>query len=302
MHPVAANRATPARASSSGRMFREASRRARLAPAAHLPWRARRSADNPSGRGFPRRGFCAPLTPSSSVATSRRQGTGIARVTAATRARTSGSRSRSTRTRRTPRSRSGRGARRPRRRSSRARVRRLVPLRRGAQIESHPRAVPSPPRRSSDHRVPRTPLRSQKPLRPWSLRDGDKPRPTLTPVFLPHWVFDIEVSVKYRGKVGFHAGGGKTQWMSVDTWKDGGTTKYDATHPAMQICASFRHRRDLVAAVTDRTSGNSRRLRLRPPSPTTCSSRRCPTQPRPRSPPRATARARPAPSSSSVSG
>ena len=72
----------------------------------------------------------------------------------------------------------------------------------------------------------------------------------MTPVFLPHWVFDIEVSVKYRGKVGFHAGGGKTQWMSVDTWKDGGTTKYDATHPAMQICASFRHRRDLVAAVT----------------------------------------------------
>lgn len=69
-------------------------------------------------------------------------------------------------------------------------------------------------------------------------------------MFLPHWVFDIEVSVKYRGKVGFAAGDGKTEWMSVDAWKDGGTTKYDATNPAVQICASFKHRRDLVAAVT----------------------------------------------------
>ena len=69
-------------------------------------------------------------------------------------------------------------------------------------------------------------------------------------MFLPHWIFDIEVSVKYRGKVGFAAGDGKTEWMSVDAWKDGGTTKYDATNPAVQICASFKHRRDLVAAVT----------------------------------------------------
>ena len=262
-------------------MFREASRRAR-APAAHLPWRARRSADNPSGRGFPRRGFCAPLTPSSSVATSRRQGTGIARVTAATRARTSGSRSRSTRTRRTPRSRSGRGARRPRRRSSRARVRRLVPLRRGAQIESHPRAVPSPPRRSSDHRVPRTPLRSQKPLRPWSLRDGDKPRPTLTPVFLPHWVFDIEVSVKYRGKVGFPRAAARRNGCP---WTRGKTAARRNTTPPTQPCR-YAPASDTDATSSrlspDRTSGNSRRLRLRPPSPTTCSSRRCPTQPRPR--------------------
>ena len=36
----------------------------------------------------------------------------------------------------------------------------------------------------------------------------------------------------------------------MDAWKDGGTTKYDAPNPAVQICASFKHRRDLFAAVT----------------------------------------------------
>jgi hypothetical protein len=55
------------------------------------------------------------------------------------------------------------------------------------------------------------PIHRQKPLRPWSLRDGDKNKPTLKPVFLPYWVFDYSISVKYRGKVGFNAVGGAVQ-------------------------------------------------------------------------------------------
>ena len=65
------------------------------------------------------------------------------------------------------------------------------------------------------------PKRSAKPFRPWSLVDGDRREPTLRPVFLPYWVFDVTVSVKYRGKVGFDAGE-KKEWVEVDTWRDGG--------------------------------------------------------------------------------
>ena len=79
--------------------------------------------------------------------------------------------------------------------------------------------------------------------------DGDRREPTLRPVFLPYWVFDVTVSVKYRGKVGFDAGE-KKEWVEVDTWRDGGTTTYDASAPETQVCASFAHRRDLAAAVT----------------------------------------------------
>ena len=93
------------------------------------------------------------------------------------------------------------------------------------------------------------PKRSAKPFRPWSLVDGDRREPTLRPVFLPYWVFDVTVSVKYRGKVGFDAGE-KKEWVEVDTWRDGGTTTYDASAPETQVCASFAHRRDLAAAVT----------------------------------------------------
>lgn len=82
------------------------------------------------------------------------------------------------------------------------------------------------------------------------MRDGEKSRPTLTPVFLPFWIFDYSVSVKYQGTVGFNAGGadGKREWMQVNTWKDAGYTSYPSTHPAAQVCASFRHRLDLAAA------------------------------------------------------
>ena len=89
----------------------------------------------------------------------------------------------------------------------------------------------------------------QKPFRPWSLRDGVKSSPTLKPVFLPHWVFVCEVSVKYRGKVGYEAGGGKMEWTNIATWRDGGSTRYESSHPETQVCASFKHRRDLVTAL-----------------------------------------------------
>ena len=79
--------------------------------------------------------------------------------------------------------------------------------------------------------------------------DGDRREPTLRPVFLPYWIFDVTVSVKYRGKVGFDAGE-KKEWVEVDTWRDGGTTTYDSTRSEVQVCASFAHRRDLAAAVT----------------------------------------------------
>ena len=46
----------------------------------------------------------------------------------------------------------------------------------------------------------------QKPFRPWTLRDGAKRRPSLRAVFLPHWVFDCEISTRYRGSVGYDAG------------------------------------------------------------------------------------------------
>ena len=89
-----------------------------------------------------------------------------------------------------------------------------------------------------------------RPLRPRVLRDGDRPRPTLYAAFLPHWIFDAEVSVRYRGKIGFDGGGdGKMDWTQIETWRDLGTTRYPASDPAVQVCASFRHRRDLVAAV-----------------------------------------------------
>ena len=90
----------------------------------------------------------------------------------------------------------------------------------------------------------------QKPFRPWTLRDGAKPRPSLRAVFLPHWVFDCEVSTRYRGSVGYDAGGGKYEWTSIETWRDGGTTPYPSSATQSQICASFKHRRDLASAVT----------------------------------------------------
>ena len=89
----------------------------------------------------------------------------------------------------------------------------------------------------------------QKPFRPWTLRDGAKRRPSLRAVFLPHWVFDCEVSTRYRGSVGYDAGGGKHEWTRIETWRDGGTTPYPSTATQSQICASFKHRRDLVTAV-----------------------------------------------------
>ena len=89
----------------------------------------------------------------------------------------------------------------------------------------------------------------QKPFRPWTLRDGAKRRPSLRAVFLPHWVFDCEVSTRYRGSVGYDAGGGKHEWTRIETWRDGGTTPYPSTATQSQICASFKHRRDLVSAV-----------------------------------------------------
>ena len=89
----------------------------------------------------------------------------------------------------------------------------------------------------------------QKPFRPWTLRDGAKRRPSLRAVFLPHWVFDCEISTRYRGSVGYDAGGGKYEWTSIETWRDGGTTAYPSSAPQSQICASFKHRRDLVLAV-----------------------------------------------------
>ena len=81
------------------------------------------------------------------------------------------------------------------------------------------------------------------------MRDGAKRRPSLRAVFLPHWVFDCEVSTRYRGSVGYDAGGGKHEWTRIETWRDGGTTPYPSTATQSQICASFKHRRDLVSAV-----------------------------------------------------
>ena len=109
----------------------------------------------------------------------------------------------------------------------------------------------------------------QKPFRPWTLRDGAKPRPSLRAVFLPHWVFDCEVSTRYRGSVGYDAGGGKYEWTNIETWRDGGTTPYPSSATQSQICASFKHRRDLAAAVTGAHVGALPRRGPRSPSTAT---------------------------------
>ena len=96
----------------------------------------------------------------------------------------------------------------------------------------------------------------RKPFRPWSLRDGNAHKPSLKTVFLPHWVFQCEISVKYRGVVGYDAGGGKVTWTAIDTWRDGGSTKYDSSSKETQICASFGHRRDLLSALHGKHVGS----------------------------------------------
>ena len=96
----------------------------------------------------------------------------------------------------------------------------------------------------------------QKPFRPWTLRDGAKPRPSLRAVFLPHWVFDCEVSTRYRGSVGYDAGGGKHEWTRIETWRDGGTTPYPSHCDAV---ADMR----LVQAQTRLGFGGGGRARRR---------------------------------------
>ena len=291
-------------------MFREASRRARLAPAAHLPWRAGRSADTPRPSWSPVVVSVPPIRrrPSRRLDVEGR-GSPVLRRRPASAPRAH------------VRAQPGPGARRAQEvgevRDEHvddrvARASDVSSPSSGCPNPPNP-AVPPPPRRSSDHRVPELasfPLRSQKPLRPRSLRDGDKSPPHAHPRVPP------PLGLRHRGFGQVSRQGwlpGAAARRNGCPWTRGKTAARRNTTPPTQPC-KYAPASDTDATSSrlspDRTSGNFRRQsRRRSSSSSSVHLRRRvpradarPSRGRARSPPRATARVRPVPSSSSVSG
>ncbi|KAK9813578.1 hypothetical protein WJX73_008249 [Symbiochloris irregularis] len=68
------------------------------------------------------------------------------------------------------------------------------------------------------------------------------------PVMLPFWLFEATVAVQYAGKLGYPTGD-KTMMWNDSEWKEIPKRQYSWTDADMQICASYKIRRDLLEAA-----------------------------------------------------